>query len=875
MSVDHSESGSAHRIAGLARLHSRRGSGTSPDSTSQRSMQSAPSRTSRRAHLAAACFFAALITAFLGPAITHTHAIYNAVDITQDEPIQSVGTVGYTPKNPLHSDPPTQNLAWALYDRQEIRAGHLPIWNPYNAGGVPQLGNDQSAVFSPFSFPYYVLPVALAVLASAWLKLFTLSFATWAYLRRRRLSVGASLVGGTAFAFAGYQIIWLDWAHIGSTTLLPLCAWAAELVVQERGRRQRVGIAGTAIGLATGLTAGHPETGFYCALALVPTVLLALHSEHDTRRRLLATGRVACGALLGLGLAAAQVLPFLQYTHLSTTYEFRSSVLQPSGVPMSALGMLGFPDALGNPALGSFQPGYIYQANWNEGNGDYVGIPLLVLAVIGLGALWLRRYRGTGGLGAALAVIGFAGWHILAISHAVERLPILKLGSLNRAHDIWDWGVALLAACAVDALARAAISVRQRLAVSLAVGVGTAGAFVGLLVLAIRSRAEQNRLAHSLITVPRNLRLWHQHVAFVLLTVVLINVAIFALLLLRGTRGRLFAASTTAIVVWLSLGLLLQNQNPVVSKRYFYPNTPGMQLSAGLAGQDPSMRLGTAAIFPNTNLVYDTWHPEVIDALGVSWYDDLFAATFHTADPTYFSEGVPSCVEQLRLFGMRYVVSHGSRAEEAGRVIAPDGTSLTVQGDMSQLPRVASAGGFNAFAVPASTGVATVVPATKVVRDTAAAVAAVSACPFDSDASAVLVATGQGASVEAASQMTGGSARETGVHQTSIDLTTDGGGGELVVRRTYYPGWSATVDGRAVRLDRADAAFMGVPVTAGHHKIRLRYHSAVVRYGLAISFASILGVAALLAAGTSRGAMRRRRRRRRDVDGVSGGADIG
>ena len=38
------------------------------------------------------------------------------------------------------------------------RLPHVPLWNPYIMGGRPYLGNAQSAVFSPFNLPAYVLP---------------------------------------------------------------------------------------------------------------------------------------------------------------------------------------------------------------------------------------------------------------------------------------------------------------------------------------------------------------------------------------------------------------------------------------------------------------------------------------------------------------------------------------------------------------------------------------------------------------------------------------------------------------------------------------------------------------------------------------------
>jgi hypothetical protein len=66
----------------------------------------------------------------------------------------------------------------------------------------------------------------------------------------------------------------------------------------------------------------------------------------------------------------------------------------------------------------------------------------------------------------------------------------------------------------------------------------------------------------------------------------------------------------------------------------------------------------------------------------------------------------------------------------------------------------------------------------------------------------------------------------------------------LVLTDTFYPGWHATVDGTPARILRADHAFRGVRLDAGHHVIRFRYLPRSVLLGGAISLAALV-VAAL------------------------------
>jgi hypothetical protein len=59
--------------------------------------------------------------------------------------------------------------------------------------------------------------------------------------------------------------------------------------------------------------------------------------------------------------------------------------------------------------------------------------------------------------------------------------------------------------------------------------------------------------------------------------------------------------------------------------------------------------------------------------------------------------------------------------------------------------------------------------------------------------------------------------------------------GLLVLRDTYYPGWSAEVDGRPATLWRADVLFRAVPLEAGTHTVTFRYRSLAFERGLLLA----------------------------------------
>lgn len=71
--------------------------------------------------------------------------------------------------------------------------------------------------------------------------------------------------------------------------------------------------------------------------------------------------------------------------------------------------------------------------------------------------------------------------------------------------------------------------------------------------------------------------------------------------------------------------------------------------------------------------------------------------------------------------------------------------------------------------------------------------------------------------------------------------------GMVILADTWYPGWRATVDGRAVPIHEAYAAVRGVVVEAGRHSVEFRYRPASVLWGAALG-----GAAAGLAAACAR-----------------------
>src|SRR6185503_18806123 len=64
-------------------------------------------------------------------------------------------------------------------------------------------------------------------------------------------------------------------------------------------------------------------------------------------------------------------------------------------------------------------------------------------------------------------------------------------------------------------------------------------------------------------------------------------------------------------------------------------------------------------------------------------------------------------------------------------------------------------------------------------------------------------------------------------------------GSALLVSENYYPGWRATVDGRPVKLGRADYTLIGVELPTGAKTVELWFDSAPYHTGKTVTLIAL------------------------------------
>ncbi len=380
--------------------------------------------------------------------------------------------------NILQWDALGQYYPWRSFAARELRAGHVPLWNPHQFAGTPFLANGQSAVFYPLSLPFWTMDVARAFGVSALLHTLLASFGTYFLAWRWGLSRAAALLSAIAFAWCGYLTAWVTLPTLSNTaSWLPLLVLLFEHSVgRDATAQQGNGAEATRLGAAANdsavtspvavsplrflalsfslccaLLAGHAQVFFYCLLALG---LRALTFPHRVR----AMGVLFGALLLALALGALQLLPTLELARLGhRAAQGGASAAGWEAVRSRALQWANLPSLL--------VPQWPLTWGSLDENFGYIGVSVALLAALILAAGIRRilsrrtfdwRRAAASPFTFAIALTGFGLAYALATPLAQGfyfGVPgLAQMGGVGRALLLLSLGAALLAGYALDAL---------------------------------------------------------------------------------------------------------------------------------------------------------------------------------------------------------------------------------------------------------------------------------------------------------------------------------------------------------------------------------------------------------------------------------------
>jgi Bacterial membrane protein YfhO len=351
----------------------------------------------------------------------------------------------------LMNDEVFQLLPWELEVRHALSDRRLPFWSDLLEGGSNLWANPQAGVLSPLQMVARVFPIQHHLLAALALKILVGFGGTWLLARRVGRTRASSLLAAGGFALGGGL---MSWAIFPITATVAWVPWLAVGTIGLFRRPRRRGVAVTALITAFLLLSGHPETAAVGGLFAAASGL-CLRRPAGFGRRLAAA---ALAAVLGLGLAAPHVLPFLrivpesQRAHETLVEEMPDYYVDPR-VPLTWF-LPGYgqfvlapanPHAYGRPYREPFRGPF----NWAESEASYAGLVAFAGVLAALAAARDRRVWPF--LGFAVAGLLLAA-KVLPLAHLIYAVPVLRVPAYSRFLPVVSLALCVAGAFGLDRL---------------------------------------------------------------------------------------------------------------------------------------------------------------------------------------------------------------------------------------------------------------------------------------------------------------------------------------------------------------------------------------------------------------------------------------
>lgn len=687
-------------------------------------------------------------------------------------------------------DMANQVLPWQQVQAAAFHRGQFPAWDPYLWGGQSLIGQAQPGTAYPLNWILYSLPLKDGHIRKSYLHwyfaLLHVLAAWFCYWLCRDLgrSRMASLLAGTAFALAG-MVGTIDWPQ-----MLNGAIWAPLVLMfllrAVRGERPVLSAALSGFFLGVAWLSGHHQIPIFMTLAMGGVWVFYLFRAGKVNWNVLALAGVF-GVFLVL-TSWLQVGPAYEYGHW-------------------ALRWVGAPDPLGwknvvpytvhqEHGLGLFTLfGLIIPGVHNEAD-PYTGLVILSLAGLGVALGWSDtrvRILSTMALGGLFLSLGRQN-----IFHGVlyAVLPMFeKARAPAMAAAVFNFDVAVLAAYGFDGLRerRDLVWVRR-----VALWLAWVGAVMLLVMLGVM--------------MSKQLRFDYDD-RIVLVAVVGLLVAALYLGYYRGNLGITSLGVVCLLLMLMELGNSTGyayvhglEKNRAVYLNKFSENPEILQW---LRRQPGPFRIQIDSREIPFN--YGDWY-------GLDVYGGYVASLPESLD-RLGRDG-----ERTRmLYGVKYWIGRGPHSADHVDVFTA-GSGLKIYQSTNAFPRVWSV--HRAVAIVSQNQI----PST--MEDIG----------FDLRHAAFFLGETPKLSACAGEDQT--TLMRSDFNSVVIEANMQCRG-LVVLSDNYYPGWTATVDGRPARIWEAYTAIRGVEVEAGTHRIEMRYRPLTVRLGALTLLLSVMGLVGL------------------------------
>ena len=830
-----------------------------PGTLSQR-LRGVPKRT-----VAAVGLFLFLTLLYFWPFVFRGEIIAPTDLLLKFSPWSSLASEEFQPKNILRSDVVDRRLPTLKQYREAITQGDVPLWTPLSSQGRPFASQLLKSFFHPLTAIAVLLPISYGFSLLTMAKLFLAALFMYLFLRRLGVGQAGSLLGGIAYMFSGFNIVWLMWTHTTVSSFAPLLFLQTENLLRKPTLRNSA-LLGLVIAIM--VLGGFPAVAGYFFYAaglyfIVRFIQIVLKDGLDWRMGWTA-GAFGLSFALAAGLVAFQALPSLEFADFVDVGDQRSA-LSNSSVPIKQALQLVFPNFFGNQVFGHELRGL---ENFNESSG-YVGIVALIIASFGF-VVGVRRKRAPPVFFGVLALLSFLIIYSDTgpLRSLVSHLPVFDLNPNTRMLSVFGFAAAGAAAFGLDDVLRIRPTGRLQRAVPLALA-GSAALLAGVVAFLVFETNGRRAFLSDLLDdfPPLDLHALGQldFESFRLATVAfgLVLVMLFAILLALHFRRALPPAAVAAGVLALvaaDLFVFAYRQNPTVPDKYFYAETPAIEfLEASLLPHERMASFDDTFMIPGTQAFYGLnsafshgLHSKRHRDLILAFSDNAFVprtAVRPQSASTRFDSPI------VDLLGIRYLTfgptfdlfkTHPEAATKYELAYSnPEELRIYENKDFAPAFLVRSV----KLAAPS-----------QILRE-------LSSSHFKPRSLAYVEEPPPPGWMAAPSAPSNSMSAVT-VSRYESDVVTyeveTGSNVLLVTPELFYPGWAAYVDGERTEIYRTNYVFRGVFLSAGQHEVKFSYRPSSFRAGVIISALSIGVVGAMLLADW---AWRLRRSRRRGLAG--------
>lgn len=255
----------------------------------------------------------------------------------------------------------------------------ITLWEPLVASGFPFSADPQAMTWYPLS-------ILLLLTSKSW-NLFVIlayilaTYFTYQYVYFITKSFLGGIVSGVTFGLSGFMA-----AHMDHTSIIHSAMWLPLLFLSVEKVRQHNStgwFAVAAMSFSLCALAGHPQILAYTVLLCACYVIVTGFSSSISIPRMRFYSLFCAIILIGLSLAAIQLIPAFELVELSLRSDLSYSEFTSYSLPINQLFGLIFPFLFGGSPASIY--GYEYFGAWNHGElAGYTGLLTLILATVGM-----------------------------------------------------------------------------------------------------------------------------------------------------------------------------------------------------------------------------------------------------------------------------------------------------------------------------------------------------------------------------------------------------------------------------------------------------------------------------------------------------------